>query len=71
MQSFLSCIYSFSYHSQVGVMQRFIKSGKEVLNQLTCLVQMLVTTALVFARVARWDDDLLARFNQWLNDGLR
>ena len=27
--------------------------GKKVLNQLTCLVQILVTTALVFARVAQ------------------
>ena len=40
-----------------------LELGKEVLNQVASLVQMLVITALVFARVARWDDDLLARIN--------
>ena len=29
---------------------------------------MLVVTSLLFAHVARWNHDLLARFNQWLNN---
>lgn len=45
-----------------------VKPGKEVLNQVASLVQVLVIAARLFARAARCNHDGLARLKQWLND---
>ena len=44
-----------------------LKSGKEVLDQVTGLVQMLVVTALLLARAARGNHDGLADFPEGLS----
>jgi len=44
------------------------QSGKEVFDQVPCLVEMFVVRALHVAVCLRRDDDLFTRVFQWLND---
>lgn len=47
-----------------------LEASKEVLNKVTCFVQVLVVWAFFFAMPAAWNDDLFALLQERVNDPL-